>query len=224
MQLSSVPDRASRLVRPLVLLLGAFAVAAVLATAIAAPAFAHADLLDSSPAADSTVDTLPDEIVLTFSADLIAAPGATEVVIVDDSGTSVAEGDPMVAGSTMTQRLSRSASDGVYTVTWKVVYADGHPGSSSYSFTVAAGSAEEPATAAPAPASTPPTAQPDASASTLPTSAPPTAAADSLSPAPAWVWVLSIAGILASTTAAIWLAVRSRQNGASPTSESDSAL
>lgn len=222
MQLASVPDRASRLLRPLVLLLGAFSVAAVLATAVAAPAFAHADLLDSSPAADSTVSALPDEIVLTFSADLIAAPGATEVVVVDESGASVADGEPTVVGPTMTQRLSPSASDGVYTVTWKVVYADGHPGSSSYSFTVA-GSEEEQATPSPAPASAQPTAQPNASASARPTAAPSAAGTADMLPAPAWVWVLSIAGILASTAAAIWLAVRYHHNGTSPTADSDSA-
>lgn len=195
----------------------------MLATAAAAPAFAHADLLDSSPAADSTVSALPDEIVLTFSADLIAAPGATEVVVVDGSGTSVVDGKPAVAGPIMTQKLSPSTSDGVYTVTWKVVYADGHPGSSSYSFTVAAGSEQERATPSPTPTSAPPTAQPDASASALPTPAPSTAGSVDVSPAPVWVWILSITGILASTTAAIWLAVRYRHNGASPTSDSDSA-
>lgn len=223
MQLASVPDRASRLLRPLVLVLGALGVAAVLATAVAAPAFAHADLLDSSPAAGSTVSTLPDEIVLTFSADLIAESGATEVVVVDGSGASVTDGEPTVVGPIMTQRVSPSASDGVYTVTWKVVYADGHPGSSSFSFTVAAGSEEEQATPSPAPPSAPPTAQPDASASPRPTAAPSTAGTAGMSPAPAWVWVLSIAGILASTTAAIWLAVRYRHNGASSTADSDSA-
>jgi len=100
------------------------------------PAAAHDALIESSPAADSTVDTLPEELTLTFSAALITGDGSTEVVVTDASGDEVADGPATVDGAKVTQPLVAEADAGEYHVLWKVVSSDGHPTSGEFGFTV----------------------------------------------------------------------------------------
>ncbi len=123
------------------------------------PAAAHDALIDSSPAADSTVDTLPEELTLTFSAALIGGDGSTEIVVTDAAGESVTDGPAALDGALVTQPLVAEADAGEYHVLWKVVSSDGHPTSGEFAFTV--------------------------TTSTLPTSAPSTPSAEeSVAPAP----------------------------------------
>jgi len=122
---------------------------------VAGPAFAHDELIGSTPVAGSQVDELPDEIVLTFSGVLLDESGATQVVVTDASGASLVAGDPVLDGTRLTQPLEGAAS-GEVTVIWRVVSSDGHPVSDEFTFTVAGGgeSATDP-TAAPIATSTP---------------------------------------------------------------------
>lgn len=156
-------------------------------------ASAHDSLLSSSPEADGTVETLPAELTLTFSAKLIDGEGATEVVVTDPSGASVTDGAATVNGAIVTQPLaSDGTAAGIYHVIWKIVSSDGHPTSGEFDFTVS--TATEP-TAPPAIDPTA-TAEPSASAVPVETSEPSaTPAPEEESPAGAWIWVLVIAGI-----------------------------
>lgn len=183
-------------------------------------ASAHDSLLASSPEADSTVDTLPAELTLTFSAKLIDETGATEVVVTDPSGNSVAEGAASVDGAIVTQPLAAEAPAGVYHVIWKVVSSDGHPTSQEFDFTVtnstetaptAEPSAEptETATAAPAPIAT---AGPGTDATPAPES-------DDSSASSTLIWVLAIVGVLVILGIVVWLVVRGRRDPASTDSD-----
>lgn len=171
------------------------------------PASAHDAMVDSSPPADSTIEVLPDEIVLTFSAPLI--DGATEILVTGPSGQTVSDGVAAVSDKTVTQPLRADAEDGVYTVLWHVVSSDGHPTDGQFAFTLAgapdAGESTPPAVEPTAEPSTEPTtvATPDVTA----TQSPDTSAS---SPASAWIWAISIAGVLAAAAVAVWLGVRSR--------------
>lgn len=129
--------------------LAASLIAALLMLATPLSASAHDSLQSSSPAADTTVATLPLELTLTFSAGLVDGQGATEVVVTDAAGNSVTDGPATVDGTTVTQPLVAEADAGVYRVIWKVVSSDGHPTSEEFSFTVATSTLPEP-TAAPA--------------------------------------------------------------------------
>lgn len=135
------------------------------------PAAAHDALIDSSPAADSTVETLPGELTLTFSAALIGGEGSTEVVVTDAAGETVSEGEAELDGAKVTQPLVAEADAGEYHVLWKVVSSDGHPTSGEFGFTVststlpASGSSSAPSadqTAAPEPDETQATTQTEA--------------------------------------------------------------
>lgn len=126
----------SRSTAPLALaatLLAAF----VLLFAWPQPATAHDALVESSPAADSTVETLPGELTLTFSAALIGGDGSTEIVVTDAAGESVTDGAAELDGAMVTQPLVAEADAGQYQVLWKVVSSDGHPTSGEFAFTVA---------------------------------------------------------------------------------------
>ncbi|MFJ4252209.1 copper resistance protein CopC [Microbacterium sp. NPDC090003] len=181
-------------------------------------ASAHDDLISSSPAADSTVDVLPSEIVLTFNADLITGENATEVQVLDANENLVSEGAAVTEGATVTQPLMAAAEAGVYRVVWKVVSSDGHPTSEEFSFTVANSTDPTPTPTATETASAPfASAEPSASPSASPTT---TATDDdaSASPSTAWIWILVVLGILV-IAAGITLAVilSRRRRGASPT-------
>jgi methionine-rich copper-binding protein CopC len=155
--------------------------------ATAAPASAH-DSLDSSrttPAPESTVATMPDEITLAFSAALLTmSPQDTVVDVLSPSGTDVSEGDAVVDGAMVHQTIGDVTEPGAYTVNWHVVSSDGHPTEGTYTFTVESASAESGAGAV-APendeAATPPPAKGDVTPTPVketPSAAPTTPAAD----------------------------------------------
>ncbi|WP_316307639.1 copper resistance CopC family protein [Clavibacter michiganensis] len=117
-------------------------------------ASAHNYLVSSSPAAGSTIDAPPSEVTLTFNdviLDLAAAgggggdastgsapaSGGSSVVQVrgpDGQGTHFETGCATDSGRTVSVPVALGGS-GQYTVTWRVVSADGHPVSDSIAFT-----------------------------------------------------------------------------------------
>lgn len=150
---------------------------------IASPASAHDELVSTDPAADSSVDALPAQLTLVFSGELATDPGATELQVTDAAGTSLADGDPVVDGTNVTQTLTGAAS-GAITVLWKVVSSDGHPISGQYGFTVTAA----PPTPTPTPTPTgsaAPSDSPTAEPTPTPTVAP--VPADSANAALPWI-------------------------------------
>lgn len=169
-------------------------VAFILVFAWPQSAAAHDQLVDSTPAADSTIETLPEELTLTFSAALISGEGSTAVLVQDADGNSVSEGEPTVDGAMVKQPLAESAADGQYHVVWRVVSSDGHETDGQYCFTVAAEAESTPAPCA----------------SEL--AAPP--AADDSTPATGWIWAGVIAGIVIIVGIIAWLFARLRRGPA----------
>jgi len=168
------------------------------------------------PAADESVETVPAELTLTFSAKLIEGEGATEVVVTDPSGASVTDGAATVDGAIVTQPLRASGPAGEYHVIWKVVSSDGHPTSGEYSFTVTVG---DDGAATESPSAAPTTAPPaEQTAVPEPTTTPAADSEDS-GGASAWIWALSIGGILVAVALTFWYSVRARKSGQAPDSD-----
>ncbi|MEV5453792.1 copper resistance CopC family protein [Streptomyces sp. NPDC052535] len=119
-------------------------------------AAAHTDLESSSPGADATLAGLPPRVTLTFSDPMTEKYAKVAVTTAD--GTSAAQGKPQVSGQQVTLALNSTAS-GRYTVGYRVVSADGHPVSGSYTFTVkertAAARSASPPVQVPSPAPAP---------------------------------------------------------------------
>ncbi len=99
-------------------------------------ASAHDVLETTTPAADSTVERLPQSVSLTFT-DVPLSIG-TQVVVTGPSG-AVQQGAPTIEGRVVTQAISPSAPAGSYTVTYRVTSDDGHPVTGSYAFVATTG-------------------------------------------------------------------------------------
>ncbi|OIJ33734.1 MULTISPECIES: copper resistance CopC family protein [unclassified Microbacterium] len=111
-----------------------FAAGAVLAAvailATAAPATAHDQLIESSPADGERLDTAPVSVTMTFSGELLVLDESTAgavVLVVDAEGEDWATGEVEVRGRNVTAALLPDMPDGGYQVRWQVVSEDGHP-------------------------------------------------------------------------------------------------
>ncbi|WP_016699547.1 copper resistance CopC family protein [Actinoalloteichus spitiensis] len=122
--------------RPRALLLGAFvALCALLLPAT--PAFAHDQLLSSTPEAGERLDSPPSEVVMEFSGNVLAIGAA--VIVVDEEGRDWAAGEPELDGTRVTVPLEEGMTDAGFEVRWRVVSSDGHPVSGIIPFTLGDG-------------------------------------------------------------------------------------
>ncbi|UIJ33944.1 copper resistance CopC family protein [Allobranchiibius sp. GilTou73] len=98
-------------------------------------ASAHDYLVSSTPGANSTVRSQPGSIALTFDDVVLNSPVIRNRVRVTGPGGRFYEtGCPTVLGRVVTVPAQLGAG-GRYDVEWRIVSADGHPVTSSISFT-----------------------------------------------------------------------------------------
>ena len=83
------------------------------------------------------LDEAPEEITLTFSANITEVGNAIRVT--DSRGETVSTGDVQVDGTEAVQRIDAASGDETYRVVWRIVSSDGHPIEGSYGFSVGAG-------------------------------------------------------------------------------------
>ena len=102
----------------------------------AGPAFAHAELVRSNPAANATVRTSPRTITLTFSERVVPAFSKVELTMPAHRRnipvTTVVSRDGKRIVGTVGSRLMK----GSYRVAWTAAGPDGHRMTGSYSFKV----------------------------------------------------------------------------------------
>src|SRR6266700_3890038 len=117
-------------------LLAALTAAGIVLVAAAPAALAHATLLFTSPAADSAVPVSPKAITLTFNEPVTLA--GPPVTLTAAGGQKIGVGPPRQSRgrSVVTVPVTARLGDGVYTVAWQVISADGDPVSSSFIFAV----------------------------------------------------------------------------------------
>lgn len=113
--------------------LGVFLVLLAIAPSSAA---AHSSRVDTNPPDGATLKTLPTEATVTFD----EAPKTADVVLARPDG-KVDKLKTQVAGSTIKAQLPANGPRGVYTLSYRVVSADGHPVSGSVTFGVTTGPA-----------------------------------------------------------------------------------
>jgi methionine-rich copper-binding protein CopC len=111
--------------------------AALSLSVVAAPAFAHDELVDQSPQSNQVVAAGIVEIKLTFSDDLIALGdgSGSEIVILNAAGEPMNNGCAVVDGNIAIARADLD-QPGIYQVGWRAVSSDGHPISDSFRFEV----------------------------------------------------------------------------------------
>jgi methionine-rich copper-binding protein CopC len=116
---------------------GLMAVLAVVSGLQAAPARAHAQLVEASPRVGSSLPASPSEIRLTFSEGVELRLSGIEVA--DETGHRVRTGPANTAPgnpAVLVVRLSASLPAGTYRVTWHVVSVDSHRTQGSFSFQI----------------------------------------------------------------------------------------
>jgi methionine-rich copper-binding protein CopC len=116
----------SRLLRRLAGLL------ALWALVLTAPAFGHAHLSKSTPAAGATVGP-PAEIVLSFTEPL--EPAFSTIELRDSMGKRIETGKAQVKDDVMRLPL-KPLPAGRYTVNWRVLSVDTHKSQGNFAFTV----------------------------------------------------------------------------------------
>jgi copper resistance protein C len=97
------------------------------------PAFAHAHLKLSDPAAGATVTQAPKELTLTFTEEL--EPAMSGVAVTDDKGRPMEAKPATISGDTMTVAVKPLAA-GLYHVSWHAVSVDTHRTAGNYDFTI----------------------------------------------------------------------------------------
>lgn len=121
-----------RLVRLAIALCAAFVLVVGHSAFVPTPAHAHDALIDSRPAEGEVLDAAPQELVLTFNAQIQDLGVA--VVVTDPAGESLDTAEPVVSGPDVVLALDPLTDNGEYTVEWRVVSSDGHPISGSFAF------------------------------------------------------------------------------------------
>lgn len=112
----------------------------VLLAVAPARAGAHAQLVTSEPERGARLATPPSQVVFRFDEPVEAAFGALRVF--DPAGKRIDAGTlSRPAGDRTIATPIRARGDGVYTATYRVVSADGHPVSGGLTFTVGDGRA-----------------------------------------------------------------------------------
>lgn len=115
-------------------------------------ATAHSNRVETTPEQGATLETLPAEATLTFN----ETPKNVDVVLASPD-REVSQLAPVVIGQTIKVRLPTAGPRGAYTLSYRVVSADGHPVSGTVAFRVTTGPAPATATRAAAPATAAPT-------------------------------------------------------------------
>lgn len=160
---------------------------------------AHTAMTASDPAEGSTQVTAPTRITLTFSEDINTT--FANVVLNDAGGRNWLANSPQVQGPQLSVTLVQDPiPNGVYTVGYRVLSADGHPVSGSYTFILDAPLADQPAPA--------PTTDIAATAPAQPAPSP----ADADTGTSTAILLAAVAGVAAGGVIAAWRALKRRRS------------
>jgi methionine-rich copper-binding protein CopC len=108
--------------------------------AVASPALAHSDEVETQPSAGETVEAGIIDLKLTFVEDLLelGENEGSELLVTNQNGAPALFTCPVAAKNVLSAKTA-IAEPGEYTVIWRTVSMDGHPVEGTYSFTVTNG-------------------------------------------------------------------------------------
>ena len=115
------------------------ALAGIFLVATAAPAWAHAILKSTNPPKDGVAAQAPAQLSLTYNENVEVSFGAIRIYTC--AGKRLTTGEPThspTSGHTVLVSVPKLAN-GVYLVAWRVISADSHPVSGTYSFRIGPG-------------------------------------------------------------------------------------
>jgi copper transport protein len=109
---------------------------AAVALVAAAPAWAHASFVRSTPSAGEVLERAPRRVTVEFSDGI--RPGPRNAAV-ENGGRSILRGKPRVVGGTTLVLPLERIGDGDYSVRWSVVSDDGHVEEGVFAFGVGVG-------------------------------------------------------------------------------------
>jgi methionine-rich copper-binding protein CopC len=111
---------------------------AALFIAMPTNAFAHGEMVQAFPAADSNVPTAPAEVSIEFDGKLQIIGGANvnSIEVTDSQGQIISSPTAVVEGNKISTKLQLTDITGLVSVRYRIVSEDGHPVEGDYSFTV----------------------------------------------------------------------------------------
>lgn len=109
--------------------------------ATAGPAGAHAELVDTTPVSGAQLDTAPASIVLRWNEPVQTGVEQLHLIAADGTPTSIDVTVSSGEQTTATLTPADTLGNGSWTVSWKVVSADGHLIGGAYAFVVGDGTA-----------------------------------------------------------------------------------
>ncbi|WGD36956.1 copper resistance protein CopC [Lysinibacter sp. HNR] len=115
--------------------------ALVVAGTGASPAFAHAELLGTTPEDGAVFEQAPTTVELRFNETVQAINGATRLIA---DGKDPVALDARAVDSVVSAPLPDSLPDGTYVLSYRIVSADGHPVSGAITFYVGSGAPATP--------------------------------------------------------------------------------
>ena len=114
-----------------------FVVTFSLLLALAPAANAHTALVSSNPKSNAMLKTSPKQISITFNEDLIMISGKNvSKISLSNTIGQVKLGAITINKGTITAQILKALPISKYKVTYRVVSADGHPVSGSFSFMI----------------------------------------------------------------------------------------
>ena len=112
------------------------ALTAASAIVAAGPAFAHAHLVSSNPAANAVLTAAPKTITLTFNEKLVPAFSKFELVMVDHNAKAPVKTAVSQDGKTISGAPQSALMKGSYKIVWIAASADGHKMNGEVAFKV----------------------------------------------------------------------------------------
>ena len=100
--------------------------------------WAHGELIKSNPKAGSTISKMPKSVWVEFDGNLIsiADKQINFLTVKNSKGKVFSEGKAFISGGRISVNIKDRSATGAIKVSWRVVSEDGHPVTSSLTFTV----------------------------------------------------------------------------------------
>ncbi len=99
-------------------------------------AYAHSSMIEQFPKGNATISDMPLEVKLTFDEELLDLGSGNFVTVKDPSGKEITTGPTALLSSKISRKLTASTLPGKYSVSYRVVSADGHVVEGTYQFTL----------------------------------------------------------------------------------------
>ena len=97
---------------------------------------AHSSMIEQFPKGNATISDMPLEVKLTFDEELLDLGSGNFVTVKDPSGKEISTGPSVLLSSKISRKLAASTMPGKYSVSYRVVSADGHVVEGTYQFTL----------------------------------------------------------------------------------------